>query len=192
MIGGYIIMINQIKNDAKQRMEKSIQSLKTELAKLRTGRAQTNLLDHIKISYYGNLVPLNQVANLSVTDSRTITLSPWEKNMVSEIEKAILNSDLGLNPTTSGTIIRVILPPLTEERRKELTKVVKHEGENAKIAIRNIRRDANTSIKDGLKEKEITEDESRRAEEDMQKLTDQFIQEVDSIISKKEQDLMEI
>ncbi|OGT18660.1 MAG: ribosome recycling factor [Gammaproteobacteria bacterium RBG_16_57_12] len=185
-------MINDIKRDVEQRMKKSIEALKAELTKLRTGRAHTSLLDHITVSYYGVDTPMNQVASVTASDPRTLTISPWEKNMVSEIEKAILNSGLGLNPSTSGTIIRVPLPALTEERRRDLTKVVRAEGEAARVAIRNVRRDANNDIKELLKEKEITEDQERRAEEDIQKLTDKYVAEVEQILNAKEKDLMEI
>jgi len=185
-------MINDIKADAEKRMGKSIEALKHELTKLRTGRAHTSLLDHITVDYYGNETPLNQVASVSVSDARTLTVSPWEKNMVGAVEKAIMSSDLGLNPATSGTVIRVPLPPLTEERRKDMIRVVRHEGEQAKVAVRNIRRDANGDIKALLKEKEITEDEERQAEDAIQKLTDKYIVEVDKLLEAKEKDLMEL
>jgi len=185
-------MINDIKKDAEDRMKKSIEALRQELKKLRTGRAHTSLLDHITVEYYGSEVPLSQVANITIDDPRTLAVSPWEKPMVSVIEKAIMNSDLGLNPTTAGTLIRVPLPPLTEERRKDMIKLVKSEGEGGKVAIRNIRRDANSSIKALLKEKEISEDDERRAEDDIQKLTDKYIAEVDKVLEEKEKDLMEI
>ncbi len=185
-------MINDIKKDAESRMGKSVESLKTELTKLRTGRAHTSLLDHVMVEYYGSQVPLNQVANISVADARTLTVQPWEKPMVQKIEKAILESDLGLNPATSGEIIRVPLPALTEERRKDMIKLVRQEGENTKVAIRNIRRDAISDFKGLLKEKEITEDEEHKAEDDVQKLTDKFIAKVDEALEAKEKDLMEI
>lgn len=185
-------MINDIKKDAEARMKKSVEAAAHELGKLRTGRAHTSLLDHIKVSYYGSDMPINQVATISVSDARTLTVTPWEKNMVQAVEKAILTSDLGLNPATSGTVIRVPLPPLTEERRRDLIKVMKAEGESARVAIRNIRRDANNDLKELLKEKEITEDEDRRAQEDIQKLTDRYIAEVDKLLAAKEKDLMEI
>ena len=185
-------MINDIKKDAEARMKKSIDALRQELKKLRTGRAHTSLLDHITVEYYGSQVPLSQVANISVDDPRTLAVSPWEKPMVSVIEKAIMNSDLGLNPNTSGDLIRVPLPPLTEERRRDMIKLVKSEGEKGKVAIRNIRRDANGDIKALLKEKEISEDDERRAEDDIQKLTDKYIAEVDKVLEEKEKDLMEI
>ncbi|HHH48068.1 MAG TPA: ribosome recycling factor [Gammaproteobacteria bacterium] len=183
-------MINEIKKDADTRMGKSIEALKGELTKLRTGRAHTSLLDHITVDYYGNPTPLGQVATITVSDARTLTVTPWEKNMVGPVEKAIMTSDLGLNPATSGTVIRVPLPALTEERRKDMIRIVRHEGEQAKVAIRNIRRDANSDIKALLKEKEITEDEERQAEEAIQKLTDKHIAEVDRLLEAKEKDLM--
>ena len=185
-------MIEDIKKDASVRMGKSIDSLKQELTKLRTGRAHTSLLDHVTVDYYGNEVPLNQAANVNVGDPRTLTVTPWEKTMVAAIEKAIMKSDLGLTPTTAGSVIRIPLPPMTEERRKEMIKVVKAEGENGKIAIRNIRRDAISDVKDLLKEKEITEDEEHQAEDEIQKLTDKFVAEVDNIVAIKEKDLMEV
>ncbi|HFE31788.1 MAG TPA: ribosome recycling factor [Gammaproteobacteria bacterium] len=185
-------MINEIKKDADTRMGKSIEALKGELTKLRTGRAHTSLLDHITVDYYGNPTPLSQVATITISDARTLTVTPWEKNMVGPVEKAIMTSDLGLNPATSGTVIRVPLPALTEERRKDMIRIVRHEGEQAKVAIRNIRRDANSDIKALLKEKEITEDEERQAEEAIQKLTDKRIAEVDKLLEAKEKDLMEL
>lgn len=185
-------MINDIQQDAKTRMAKSIESLRQELIKLRTGRAHTSLLDHITVDYYGSEVPLNQVASVTVADSRTLSVAPWEKNMVAVIEKAIMSSDLGLNPNTAGTTIRIPLPPLTEERRRDMVKVVRNEGENARIAVRNIRRDANNHFKDLLKDKDITEDDERRAEDAVQKITDGFIAEIDTILQAKEQELMEI
>lgn len=185
-------MINEIKKDADTRMGKSIEALKGELTKLRTGRAHTSLLDHITVEYYGNTTPLSQVASVTVSDARTLTVTPWEKNMVGPVEKAIMTSDLGLNPATSGTVIRVPLPALTEERRKDMIRIVRNEGEQAKVAIRNIRRDANSDIKALLKEKDITEDEERQAEEAIQKLTDKRIAEVDERVATKEKDLMEL
>ncbi len=185
-------MINDIKEDAKIRMGKSIESLRQEFSKLRTGRAHTSLLDHIRVKYYGSEVPINQVANVSVQDSRTLGVTPWEKNMVPEVEKAIRNSDLGLNPVTTGNLIRVPLPALTEERRKDMIRVVRHEAESARVAVRNIRRDAIHSVKELLKEKEISEDEERRAEEDLQKITDKYVAEVDKLLGAKEADLMEV
>jgi ribosome recycling factor len=185
-------MINDINKDAETRMGKSVESLKVELTKLRTGRAHTSLLDHITVDYYGSQVPLNQVANVSVSDPRTLSVTPWEKPMVQKIEKAIMESDLGLNPATAGEVIRVPLPPLTEERRKDMIRVVRQEGENARVAIRNIRRDAISDFKSLLKEKEITEDEEHKAEDDMQKLTDKYIAKVDELLELKEKDLMEV
>jgi len=185
-------MIKDLKKDAETRMAKSIESLRHELSKLRTGRAHTSLLDHITVEYYGSAVPLSQVANISVADARTLGVSPWEKQMVPVIEKAILNSDMGLNPVTTGELIRVPLPPLTEERRKDMTKVVRQEGEGAKVAIRNIRRDVLGDIKQLQKEKEITEDDERRAQDDIQKITDKYVAEVDTLLEAKEKDLMEI
>jgi len=185
-------MINDIKQDAEQRMGKSIESLKQDLTKLRTGRAHPSLLDHVMVDYYGSDVPIKQVANIAAEDPRTLTVTPWEKPMVQKVEKAILTSDLGLNPATSGSVIRVPMPALTEERRREMIKVVKHEGENAKVAIRNIRRDANGDFKTLLKEKEITEDEERRAIDEIQKLTDRYVALVDSVLAEKERDLLAI
>ena len=185
-------MIEEIQADAKERMGKSIEALKQELGKIRTGRAHASLLDHIKVEYYGSEVPLSQVANVSVEDSRTLTVSPWEKPMVQVIEKAIMTSDLGLNPSSAGTVIRIPMPPLTEERRKDLVRVVRSEAEGARVAIRNIRRDANGDFKDLLKEKEISEDDERRAEDDIQKLTNQFVEQIDKLLAAKEAELMEI
>ncbi len=185
-------MLNEIMNDAEKRMKKSLESLHLDFAKLRTGRAHPSLLDHIKVDYYGSEMPLSQVASVSVSDPRTLLVAPWEKQMVQVIEKAILTSDLGLNPATSGTNIRVPMPPLTEQRRKEMTKVVRSEAENAKVAIRNIRRDANQQLKELLKDKEISEDDDRRGQEKIQKVTDKYIAEVDHMLQEKEADLMEV
>ena len=185
-------MINEIHKAAENRMKKTLEALKLELAKLRTGRAHTSLLDHNTVDYYGNQVPLSQAANISVVDARTLSVTPWEKNMVSVIEKAIMTSDLGLNPATSGTQIRVPLPALTEERRKEMIKVVKAETEGTRVALRNIRRDANHELKNLLKDKKITEDDDRRGQEQIQKLTDKCIHEADQIFAVKEKDLMQI
>lgn len=185
-------MINDLKKDAELRMGKSLDSLRHELTKLRTGRAHTSLLDHVMVSYYGNDTPLNQVANVGVQDARTLVISPWEKNMVQAIEKAIMAANLGLTPNTAGTVIRIPLPPLTEERRRDMTKVVRHEAEGARVAIRNIRRDANNDLKDMLKEKLISEDDERRAQDDIQKLTDKYIAEVDKVLAGKEAELMEV
>ncbi len=185
-------MIDDIISDAEVRMGKSVEALKGELAKLRTGRAHPSLLEHIHVDYYGSDVPLNQVANIAASDARTLAVTPWEKGMVAKVEKAIATSDLGLNPMTSGEVIRVPLPALTEERRRELGRVVRHEGEGARVAIRNIRRDANNDFKALLKERDITEDDERRAQDGVQKLTDRFIAEVDKLLEAKEKDLMEI
>lgn len=185
-------MIDEIKQDAKGRMGKSIDSLSNELSKIRTGRANARLLDHVMVEYYGNQVPINQAATVAVEDARTIAITPWEGPLVPIIEKAIMSSDLGLNPTTAGTVIRVIMPPLTEERRKDLVRVVKQEAEKARVAIRNIRRDANADFKELLKEKEISEDQEHQAQDEIQKLTDQFIKEIESILGQKEKDLMEV
>lgn len=185
-------MIEDIRKDAAERMDKTLASLKTELAKLRTGRAHPSLLDHVTVSYYGSDVPLNQVANVNVEDGRTLTVVPWEQNMVSAVEKAIMQSDLGLNPNSAGNVIRVPMPPLTEERRRDMTRVVRAEGEQAKVAIRNIRRDANGDLKDLVKEKMISEDEERRAQDVVQKLTDEHVKGIDALVSAKEADLMAI
>ena len=183
-------MLNDIKTDAQTRMGKSIDSLKHDLTRIRTGRASTTLVDHIKVPYYGADMPLSQVASVSLADARTIIITPWEKTMVAPIEKALMASDLGITPTTAGTVIRLNMPALTEERRRELAKHVGHEGENAKIAIRNVRRDALQQVKDLLKEKAITEDDERRADDDVQKLTDRFVKEVDQVCKTKEEELM--
>ena len=185
-------MIKDILNDAETRMSKSVESLRHELTRLRTGRASSALVDHIKVSYYGSDMPLSQVASVAATDGRTLTITPWEKNMVGPVEKAILASDLGITPTTAGTVIRINIPALTEERRRDLGKQVAHEGENSKVAVRNIRRDAMQHVKDLLKEKEITEDEERRAEQDIQQLTDRFVKDIDEVVKVKEAELMEI
>ncbi len=185
-------MINEIKKDTQERMAKSIESLKNHLNKIRTGRAHTSLLDNITVDYYGMETPLNQVGNISTPDARTIAITVFDKSMIGAVEKAILKSDLGLNPSSQGTLIRIPLPPLTEDRRKELVKVVRGEGENGKIAIRNIRRDANSEIKALQKEKEISEDQQHQAEDEIQKITDSFIKQVDDILAAKEKELMEI
>lgn len=185
-------MINDIISDAQTRMQKSIAALKNELSKLRTGRAHPSLLEHIRVSYYGSDTPLSQVAAITVENARMLTVTPWEKNIVADVEKAIMKSDLGLNPSTAGTVIRIPLPPLTEERRRDLAKVVREEAERARISIRNIRREANTDFKDLLKAKDISEDEERKAEADVQKVTDKFIAEVEVVATEKEKDLMEI
>ena len=185
-------MINDIQKDAADRMQKSVAALSSALAKIRAGRAHTSLLDHVSVPYYGSDVPLSQVASVGIEDSRTITVAPWEKNMVAVIEKAIMTSDLGVNPNSAGMTIRIPIPPLTEERRKDLVKVAKSEAENARIAVRNIRRDANGSLKDLLKEKAISEDEQRGAEEAIQKLTDSTIKQIDDVLAEKETDLMAV
>lgn len=185
-------MIDEIIQDAESRMAKSVDSLKTELTKIRTGRAHSSLLDHVMVDYYGSPTPIKQVANVVAEDSRTLAVTPWEKPMVAAIEKAIMTADLGLNPASQGTVIRVPMPALTEERRRDLVRVVKSEGESGRIAVRNIRRDANGDFKDLLKEKEISEDESRKAEETIQKLTDKYIAEIDKLLEAKEKEMMEI
>ena len=185
-------MINEILEDAKTRMGKSVESLKGDLAGVRTGRANTALIDGLTVSYYGNATPINQVANVAVADSRTLTITPWEKDMVAPIEKAIMTSSLGLNPVSAGLVIRLPLPPLTEERRKEMVKVVHGHGENCKIAIRNIRRDANQHLKSLQNEKEITEDELHGSEQQVQDITDKYVAKVDSVVKKKEKELMEV
>lgn len=184
--------MSDVIRDAETRMRKSIDSYKTEISKLRTGRANPAILDHVHVDYYGTEMPINQVANINATDARTLTITPWEKKMVQAIEKAILNSDLGLNPATTGDIIRVPLPALNEERRKELIKVVRTEAEAARVSIRNVRRDANTLLKEQLKKKVITEDDERRHSDAIQKLTDKFVAEVDQLTTTKETDLMAI
>lgn len=185
-------MIPQIKKDAETRMAKSVEALRHELTRLRTGRASTAIVEHLKVNYYGSDVPLSQVANVSVSDARSLTITPWEKNMVAAVEKAILASDLGLTPNTAGTTIRINLPPLTEERRKELSKHVHHEGENAKVAVRNIRRDAIHQVKELQKDKQISEDDERRAEDEIQKITDRFVKEIDVVVKAKEDELMAV
>ena len=185
-------MIDDIKKDAAGRMAKSVDALRHELAKIRTGRAHPSLLDHLRVSYYGSDVPLNQVANVSAEDARTLAVAPWEKNMVQAVEKAIMQSDLGLNPNTAGTVIRVPMPPLTEERRRDLIRVARHEAEQARVAVRNIRRDANSELKEAAKEKLISEDDERRGQDIVQKLTDKYVKEVDQVVEEKETDLMSI
>jgi ribosome recycling factor len=184
--------IPEIRTGAQQKMDKSVEALKHDLAKIRTGRAHTGLLDHIHVDYYGSMVPLSQVANVGLGDARTITVQPWEKKMVPVIEKAIRESDLGLNPATVGDLIRVPMPALTEERRKELTKVVRHEGENAKVAVRNLRRDANAHLKELLKKKLVSEDDERRAQDEIQKLTDRHIADIDKLIGEKEKEILTV
>ncbi|OGT07061.1 MAG: ribosome recycling factor [Gammaproteobacteria bacterium GWF2_41_13] len=185
-------MIDTIRKTAEAHMQKSIEALKSELTKIRTGRAHPSLLDHIKVSCYGSEMPMNQVASVSAADARSLVISPWDKKMIPSIEKAILQADLGLNPVSMGDVIRVPMPPLNEERRKELTKIVKTETENTRVSIRNIRRDANAKVKELLKEKKISEDDERRVEEQIQKLTDKYIQEAEKLLSAKERELMEV
>ena len=185
-------MIADVKKNAEQKMKKTLETLKVDLGKVRTGRAHAGLLDHVMVDYYGTPTPIPQVANVNLVDARTLGVSPWDKKMASAIEKAIRDSDLGLNPATQGEIVRVPMPALTEERRKELIKVVRHEGENARIAIRNVRRDANNHLKDLLKQKKAAEDEERRAQDEVQKLTDRHISEIDKLLQQKETDLMAI
>ena len=185
-------MIDDISKDAAHRMDKSVEALHEGLAKIRTGRAHPSLLDHLTVSYYGSEVPLKQAATIGVEDARTLTVQPYEQAMVQAVEKAILESDLGLNPNTAGTLIRLPMPPLTEERRRDMTRIVRHEGEQAKVAIRNIRRDANGDLKDMVKEKLISEDDERRGEELIQKLTDQHVKEIDELVAVKEEELMAV
>ncbi|MEN3111534.1 ribosome recycling factor [Uliginosibacterium paludis] len=185
-------MIPELKKNTEQKMQKSVEALKTNLGKVRTGRAHAGLLDHVMVDYYGNPTPVNQVANVSLIDARTIGVQPWEKPMIAKIEKAIRDSDLGLNPSTMGDVVRVPMPMLTEERRKDLIKVVRGEAEEARIAIRNLRRDANNSLKEAVKAKEVSEDDERRAQDDVQKLTDRYIAEADKLLAQKEQELMQI
>jgi ribosome recycling factor len=185
-------MIPELKKSTEQKMGKSIESFKNDLAKVRTGRAHTGLLDHISVDYYGTATPLNQVAKVILMDSRTIGVTPFEKKMVQAVDKAIRESDLGLNPATSGDTVRVPMPLLTEERRKELIKVVKHEAENARVAVRNLRRDANNALKEALKKKDVSENDERRAQDDVQKLTDRHIAEIDKLLQQKEAELMSV
>ena len=184
--------IADIKKQATDKMAKSLETLKHDLAKIRTGRAHTGLIDHLKVDYYGSEVPVNQVANVTLADARTIAIQPFEKKMVQVVEKAIRDSDLGVNPATSGDVIRVPMPPLTEERRRELTKIVKHEGENAKVAVRNIRRDAITHLKELLKDGEVGEDQEKRAQDEVQKMTDKSIADIDRLVAEKEKDVMSV
>ena len=185
-------MIAELKKTIEGKMQKSIEALKNDLAKIRTGRAHTGILDHVQVEYYGSMVPINQVANVTLVDARTLGVQVWEKPMIAKVEKAIRESDLGLNPSSQGELIRVPMPALTEERRRDLTKVVKGEGENAKVAIRNLRRDANHSLKEGVKNKEISEDDERRTQEEIQKLTDKYVAEVDKMLAQKESELMAV
>ncbi|SEA40669.1 MAG: ribosome recycling factor [Paraburkholderia sp.] len=184
--------VADIKKGADQKMQRTIEAFRNDLSKVRTGRAHTGLLDHIQVDYYGSPVPISQVANLTLIDARTIGVQPWEKKMVQVVEKAIRESDLGLNPATQGDVIRVPMPALTEERRRELTKVVKSEAETAKIAVRNLRRDANEQLKKLVKDKEISEDDERRAGDDVQKLTDRFVAEIDKLVTTKEAEIMTV
>ncbi|MBU1235337.1 MAG: ribosome recycling factor [Gammaproteobacteria bacterium] len=185
-------MIAELKKNTEQKMQKSLEALKQDLHKVRTGRAHTGILDHVQVEYYGSYMPINQVANVTLIDARTIGVQPWEKPMIAKVEKAIRDSDLGLNPSTQGDLIRVPMPMLTEERRKELIKVVRHEGEAAKVAVRNLRRDAIAHLKEALKKHELSEDDERRAQDDVQKLTDRYVAEVDKALAEKEKDLMAI
>jgi len=185
-------MVHELSNSTEQKMSKSLDVLRSDLAKIRTGRAHTGILDHILVNYYDTMTPINQVANVTLIDARNIGVQPWEKTMVEKVEKAIRESDLGLNPATQGDLIRIPMPPLTEERRRELGKVVRHEGENARVAIRNLRRDANNSLKEAIKNKTIGEDEERRSQEGIQKITDRFIGEIDNLVATKEKELMAI
>jgi ribosome recycling factor len=185
-------MIAELKKSTEQKMQKSLEALRLDLGKVRTGRAHTGILDHVQVEYYGSYVPIGQVANVTLIDSRTIGVQPWEKPMIAKVEKAIRDSDLGLNPSTQGDLVRVPMPMLTEERRKELIKVVKQEGENAKVAVRNLRRDAIAHLKEALKKHELSEDDERRAQDDVQKLTDRFVAEIDKALVDKEKDLMAI
>jgi ribosome recycling factor len=185
-------VLNEVKKTAEQKMQKSLESLKADLAKVRTGRAHTGLLDHVMVEYYGSMVAVNQVASVNLGDARTLNVQPYEKNMVAKVEKAIRDSDLGLNPATNGDMIRVPMPMLTEERRREMTKIVRTEGENAKVAIRNVRRDANDALKKLTKDKEISEDDERRMQDEVQKLTDKFVVEIDKLLQAKEAELMAV
>jgi ribosome recycling factor len=186
------MIVAELKKTAEHKMQKSVETLVHDLAKVRTGRAHTGLLDHVMVEYYGSMMPINQVANITLLDARTIGVQPFEKGMGAKIEKAIRESDLGLNPASQGDLLRIPMPMLTEERRRDLIKVVKHEGENAKVAIRNLRRDANNHLKDALKKHDIPEDEERRAQDDVQKLTDKYVAEVDKLLAEKEKDLMAV
>jgi ribosome recycling factor len=185
-------MLDDLKKDAAERMGKCVLAFRNELKRLRTGRAHPSLLDHVRVEYYGNEVPLNQAANVALEDARTITVTPWEKSMVQAIEKAIMKSDLGLMPATAGTVIRVPMPPLTEERRRDLTKVVRHEAENARVAVRNVRRDVMNDLKDMLKEKLVSQDDDRRAQDEIQKLTDKYVAEIEQVLVEKEKELLQI
>jgi ribosome recycling factor len=185
-------MLEDLKKDARERMAKCVSNFQTDLKKLRTGRAHPSLVDHLKVDYYGSEVPLQQVASIAVEDGRTLVISPWEKSVVQAIEKAIFKSDLGLTPMTAGTVIRIPMPPLTEERRREITKMLRHDAENARVAVRNVRRDVMTDIKELLKEKEISQDDERRAEAEVQKLTDKHVADVDGLLAAKEKEVMQV
>ncbi|MDR0587510.1 MAG: ribosome recycling factor [Burkholderiales bacterium] len=185
-------MIPEIKKTSEHKMERTLEALKDALGKIRTGRAHTGIIDHIHVDYYGTATPINQVASVTLADSRTIAVQPWEKKMVPTVEKALRDSDLGINPVTQGDIIRLPMPALTEERRRDLTKIVKHEGENAKVAVRNVRRDANEHLKKLLKDHDVAEDEERKAQDEVQKLTDRFITEIDKIVAAKETEVMAV
>jgi ribosome recycling factor len=185
-------MLEDTKKDCIERMQKCVAALRNDLKKLRTGRAHTGILEHIKVDYYGSDVPLSQVSNVALEDGRTITVTPWEKGMVGPIEKAIMKSDLGLMPNTAGMVIRVPMPPLTEERRKEMAKVVRHEAEHARVAVRNVRRDVMNDLKEMLKEKLVSQDDDRRAQDEVQKITDKYVAEIDQVLAEKEKDLMQI
>ena len=186
------MMIAELKKVSESKMQKSLESLKNDLQKIRTGRAHTGLLDHVQVDYYGSMVPVNQIANITLIDARTIGVQPWEKNMASKVEKAIRDCDLGLNPASQGELIRVPMPSLTEERRRDLIKVVKNEGESTKVAIRNLRRNANTQLKDALKKHEIPEDDERKTQDEIQKLTDRYVADVDKMLALKEAELMQV
>jgi len=189
---GVFMTVAEIKKNVDQKMQRSIEAFKNDLAKIRTGRAHTGLLDHIQVDYYGSAVPISQVANMTLVDARTIGVQPWEKKMVQAVEKAIRDADLGLNPATQGDLIRVPMPALTEERRRELVKVVKNEAETAKVSVRNLRRDANEQLKKLVKDKEVSEDDERRASDDVQKLTDKFVAEIDKLVQTKEAEIMTV
>lgn len=185
-------MIEDIKKDARERMAKCVQTFQADLKKLRTGRAHPSLIEHLKVDYYGSEVPLQQVASIAVEDGRTLVVSPWEKSVVQAVEKAIFKSDLGLTPMTAGTVIRIPMPPLTEERRREITKVLRHDAESARVAVRNVRRDVMTDVKDMLKEKMISQDDERRAEAEIQKLTDKHVADIDQLLAAKEKEIMQV
>ena len=185
-------MLDDVKKDATGRMQKCVQALQAELKKLRTGRAHPSLIEHLKVEYYGSDVPLQQVAAISIEDARTLVVSPWEKGMVKAIEHAIFKSDLGITPNTAGTVIRIPMPPLTEERRRDLTKVARHEAENARVSVRNVRRDVIADLKEMLKEKMVSQDEERRAQDEVQKLTDRFVAEIDQVLAAKEKEILQV